>query len=583
MQASPVELEPRPSRRWSARCLLTGLLAFALSGPALAQDYEASEAILAAGQLVEGGNPLWDKLFATGWPTDARHKRLCQELSARAGEDLIVGMLASKHGQTVTNSDYMLARRELRKKSGDTFETNAELLGDDLRVFRHLSGYKGSTNSLEPLLFPFEQGERRLSRNYSERDPRSWAWRDGKGKHSLEALGFALLAEARFARDQLRDKRVEVQSGKEVEYWGRSAEGGMFALLGLEAAAAQTWELRTQLIMDGRSGEIGPKPGLARLSARRYCFPQAWTSAKEGNILKHTLADSDGGKDQSRLRSQAAVLLGASALARIVCAEDDLAKLFESQSIRNQRIYLFHPDMREALLEVVTFAAESIRTLHIKVAGNARAHTLAKPGGSPSSTITAGDLGLYLVAIEEFVKIPSPAERASPSEARLQSEQAKARTLSNALGTFVAGWINERDPGVYDRYSAEEGSRAAKTRSLASQGMVVRGLVASHRVGGKPNSPQLDAARTAVKNLDEVFWNRDANAYVGLGAKRAKLGGVGAVLWGLREMGLETRDGRYLARYAQFLERLHASGWYQAPGGSQPAGLLQETEFTASK
>ena len=49
--------------------------------------------------------------------------------------------------------------------------------------------------------------------------------------------------------------------------------------------------------MDGRAAEIGPKPGLARLSARRYCFPQAWTSAKEGNILEHTLADSDGGKD----------------------------------------------------------------------------------------------------------------------------------------------------------------------------------------------------------------------------------------------------------------------------------------------
>lgn len=581
MQASLVEPKHRQSR-WGARCVLTGLLALTLSGPSLAQDYEASESILAAGQLVQGGNPLWDKLFVTGWPTDARHKRLCQELAANAGEELLKGLIASKHGQTVTNSDYMLARRELRKKSGDSFETNAELLGDDLRVFRHLSGYKGSTNSIEPLLFPFEQGERRLARNYNARDPRSWTWRGGKGKHTLEALGLSLLAEARFAADQLRGKRTEVQSGKEVEYWGRSAESGLFALLALESAAAQVWELRTQLIMDGRSGEIGPKPGLARLSARRYCFPQAWTSAKEGDILKHTLAESDGGKLQSRLRAQAAVLLGASALARIVFAEDELAGLFKQQSIRNQKIFLFHPDLREALLEVVTFAAESIRTLHVKVAGNARAHTLAKPGGSPSSTITAGDLALYLIAIEEFVQIPVD-KRPSATQGQMQTEQAKARTLSNALGTFVSGWITERDPGVYDRYSAEEGGRAAQTRSLASQGLVMRALVASHRVGGKANSPQLDAARIAAKNMDGRFWNRDANAYVGLGAKRAKLGGVGAVLWGLREMGLETKDGRYLARYAQFLERLHASGWYQAPGGSQPAGLLQETEFTASK
>jgi len=582
VQASPVEPKHRRDRRWGARCVLTALLALALSGPTQAQDYEASESLLATGQLIQGGKPLWDKMFLTGWPTDARHMRLCQELAGGPGEELLKGLLASKHGQLVTNSDYMLARRELRKKSGDSFETNAELLGDDLRVFRHLSGFKGSTASLEPVLFPYEQGERRLARNFNERDPRSWVWRDGKGKHTLEALGLALLAESRFAAVELRGQRTEVQSGKEVEYWGRSAEGGLFALLGLESAAAQIWELRTQLIMDGRAAEIGPKPGLARLSARRYCFPQAWTSAKEGNILKHTLADSDGGKDQSRLRSQAAVLLGASALARIVFAKDDLAGLFEQQSIRNQRIYLFHPDLREALLEVVTFAAESIRTLHIKVAGNARAHTLAKPGGAPSSTITAGDLAMYLIALEEFVQIPV-SERPSPSEGRLQTEQAKARTLGTALGTFLASWINESDPGVYDRYSAEEGGRAAKTRSLASQGMVVRALVASHRVGGKPNSPQLDAARIAVKNLDAKFWNRDATAYVGMGAKRAKLGGVGAVLWGLREMGLETRDGRYLARYAQFLERLHASGWYQAPSGSQPAGLLQETEFTASK
>ncbi|MGE0709503.1 MAG: hypothetical protein AB7T09_16115 [Planctomycetota bacterium] len=569
---------------------LAGLLL--LPGVAGAQgrtDYDAAEGLYAAGELLEGGHPLAAQLFAKGWPTDEAHKKLTQELSAAPADALLQGYLASGFGPSVAQSDYFLSRRELRTKSGDSFESNDDLLGDDLRVFRHLSGYGRSTASFRPPLFPFAQGKRELRGSASEDDLRSLAWRDGQGKHTLEALGMALVLETRYAWDELLVRRTETQSGKEVTLWGRDPRSGFLALVALEAAAAKVWELRTQLIYDARSGAIGPKRGLRNLDVHRYVFPQSWTSTREGDILKHTLADSDGGKEKSRLRAQAAVLLGASLLARLSLDSGDreLNGLFGQQSVRNQKVFLFHPDLRQAVVEVATFCFESLRTIHVRVAGDARASTLADPDRGPGATITPSDLGLFLVAIEEFLKIPSPRSLNDKDLiSKLSDEQSKARALCLSLGRFMAEWVSPRDPGAYDKYDAQEGSRAGQGRSLLSQGMLIRGLVAGHRVThpGKNTSPLLQAARDMVRLVDERFWNQEAGAYCEIsGAKRAELFGAAALLGGLRELALETGDGRYLLRYRQFLQRLHGSGWYEPASGNTPAGLLPETSFTQNK
>src|SRR5690606_9952251 len=68
----------------SSRVGLALLALVSAGGVARAQGpdlrYETAEQLYALSEVLDGGAPLWAELFAQGWPTDARHRRLTLEL-----------------------------------------------------------------------------------------------------------------------------------------------------------------------------------------------------------------------------------------------------------------------------------------------------------------------------------------------------------------------------------------------------------------------------------------------------------------------------------------------------------------------
>jgi hypothetical protein len=164
---------------------------------------------------------------------------------------------------------------------------------------------------------------------------------------------------------------------------------------------------------------------------------------------------------------------------------------------------------------------------------------------------------------------------------QLKLEHDRARTLVSSLSGMIRTWQQDQ-PGFYDVYSVRTSGRQSKTKSLASQAFAIRGLLATHRaLKADPDSPHLAAAKAAVQWLDAKRWDPKAKAYVEKGSKgnKAPLFGAVAVLAALREMALETGDGRYLARYQQYFESLRARGFIREAASRIAPGLRAEVDF----
>lgn len=560
----------------------------ALAAPANAQDknFDSADGLYAAYELSQGGRPLYDSLFANGWPTDDEYTALTQQVGAETSDLLVSVYLASKAGLPLQVSDFQLAKTQAQAKAGRKPGSPADVLSQDLRLYRTLSGYEPGVRNLQPIFLPVRRAKADLRGTWNAEDLGSWGWKKSEDQiYTLKGLGFSLLAESSFVREQLTFKRVEEQQGREVKLLGRTPRDGFMALVALHSASAKIHALGHQLLLDFGQRRLASKTSLLGVDPKAFAFPQAWTAEEGGATATLTLAEVDDHL-KSRLGSQAAVLLGVCELASI-CGPDAssaLQALFAKRTIDKQTVTLFPKKLLAETVSVALFAFRSMAKLHVSVRGRGRASSIADRydrGG----TITPVDLGLYLMSLEAFlgkVRLPTKGRNTGNLAGQLAAEHKRALTLISSLSGVIRTWQQDQ-PGFYDSYSVESNSRQKKTKSLASQGFAIRGLLATHRaLGGGSDSPHLKAAKAAVRWLDSELWDSRAQAYLEKGpkgAKRAPLFGSAAVLGALREMALETKDGRYLVRYKQFLESLQRNGLIREASSNVAPGLASEAKF----
>lgn len=551
-------------------------------------EFDAADQMFALYELSQGGRPLYAKLFRYGWPTDKKHVELTLEVAAKSADLYLSAYLGSGAGQSLGNSAYQFARADYRSKKLQKISGPSGLLNEELRVFRSLTNFKnrGGTHGFKPVFLPYQRAKRAARSSWSARDIRSWRWGSPGGKHTLKALGFALLAEASFAKDQLSQKRREEQKGKSVQLIGRTARDGFMALAALQAAAAKVYALRHRLVVDYKGGSFKRTTELLSLSTRRFFYPQAWTSDTSGGRATYTLAKHEGGKFRSHLGAASATLLGVCKLAELTSpkATQDLKALFQVRNVLGKQLYLYDHRLPAHVLDVALFIFQSLRTLHVSVEGKGYAASYADPRGQ-ARTVTAVDLGLFLMALEAFTKIElAEAGYATAMSKRLKTEQGKAHKLVKRLSRMIRTWQKNQN-GFYDVYDTRSGTRHKRGKSLASQAFAVRGLLAAHRVisPSRPDSSYVAMARKAIAWLDASRWDPTARAYVERGKKEVKVFAALAVLGALRDMALQTGDGRYLMRYKQYFESLRAAGLFQEGSSSAPPGLAGSVTFAKSK
>lgn len=570
---------------------LGGVLSSAEVARAQAQDlrFEAAEQLYALSEALEGARPLWGELFKNGWPTDKRHRRLTLELFGAQADALMASYLGSGAGLPLSASSYQDRRAQAQKPSPTT---GALLLRQQLVTYKQLSGATFNVASgFDPVVLPFQRARAELTRAHDPNDLASLRWKPAPSpRHALDALGFALLCEARYARQQLSLRR-DAPGGK-AKLWGETPEGGFFGLVAAHCAVAKLHEVR-RLVVDVRSEEFSAKESLVGLEDFRYFVPSGWTTSARAGGPDHALLEGDD-RLKSHLLGLSALLLGACEMLALSDPEGpskELQAAFADRPPEGASAPLFEAGTFDVALDVALFAFRSMRAFHVNVI-QGRATSLGGPV-TRGSTVTPTDLGLFLMALEAFktrVKISGRLADRHPRHAEVQDEQRKTETLLRSLaGASFRAWDAD-EPGFYDVYSISNNSRQAQTKSLAAQGLAVRGLLASHRhvAPGADTSPLLEAAERTLRWLDRERWDTEARAYTekagAAGAPvKALTFGAAATLGALRDMALTTRDGRYLARYTQYLDSLARGGLVRAPADRVAAGFAPEVVFGGAK
>jgi len=192
-------------------------------------------------------------------------------------------------------------------------------------------------------------------------------------------------------------------------------------------------------------------------------------------------------------------------------------------------LFPLKPHMLAKGLSVVAF--KDMMALHFDKS-QGTFHSVGYPGGKRSGNIVTSDAGMALVALGNL------ARRVNDAPAMLKK---KVMMAINAQARFLRSRLQDSDGGFYNGYNIGEGPDESN-RTLESQGLAIRGLLAAYMVTG--NRDDKDAAFKGYDYLNHRFWNSDVGVY------RSELGAaistytpknVGATLGALRELALASR------------------------------------------
>ncbi|RMG10061.1 MAG: hypothetical protein D6731_18155 [Planctomycetota bacterium] len=554
---------------------------------ARAQDarFDTADSLYAAYELCVGGRPFYRTFFARGWPTDRPHRRAALELAAGSAGRTIRATLASGAGLPLTVSVYQHHRRDLLLKAGKAGTRLEDLTRRDLGWFAARSGAERPPRGFVPTFLPVRRARAALSQPWKDDDPSTWAWAPPREEsYTLEAVGFCLLAEAAYAREELTARRDDEERGGKASWVGHSPTGGLFGFLALQSASAKLLELKRSLVLDLERRAIVSRSSLRGLKPRDHCFPKAWTAKRSGDSARYSLPEGED-RFASRLGHQAAVLWAAARLAELSdpSGPEELRGLFEDQKVRGELLRIFLPSTHSDAVEVAVFVFRTISKLHVDVKGSAKVSSTADRY-QRGPTLTPTDLGLFLLALEAFVRdvrlAPARRGKPGPEVAALKVEQGKAKTLLAELCKTFFAWRQNQSGLFYDSYSVRTATRQQRTRSLASQAFAIRGLLAAHRgLKAAADSSYLTVAKEVFALLDKERWDPARRVYTEEKGSTVPLFGAAAVLGALRELALTTGDGRYLTRFRQYLEGLERAGLFRAANDKAPPGYVSELKL----
>lgn len=565
-----------------SRTTIPFALSLALAAPALAQadpKFEAGEHLQALSELMEGGEPLSRLLFAHGWPTDAAYQRATLQLAHEAAIQQMAAYLGSGAGLPLSASSYEDLRFQQKARSGSPVSNVQGLVRQELTAYKTLAG---ATNlqipaNFDPVAIPYQRGRAETSRKWQLGDLATWKWAGTQppARYGLEALAWGLVCEVRLARLELSVQRSESQAGRDAKYLGRTGEGGFLGLVALHTALAKLHELRS-LMVDHRQQSLSIRQNFQGLDEMQYVLAACWTSTASPNgAPAHALVPGESQK--SHLFALAGLLIGSCELAALTDPEEgpkSVLELFEGTNAP------FEKDAHELAVDTALYAFRALRSLHVNVIKQ-RPTSLGGPV-QRGNTIGTADLGQFILAIRAFRQALATDGEKSPRKDEIAEEQKKAGVLLSTLGGALRGWEADA-PGFNDVYSVETNARQSQAKSLAAQGLAVRGLLATHQLAsqGGERTPFLEAALRTLRWLDKERWDGAAQAYVestadGKPSPRVGPGGGLAVLAALRQAARLTGDGRYLERYRQYLETLAGKGLLRAAGDRVAPGFAPE-------
>lgn len=445
-----------------------------------------------AAELARAGSPLYATLFARGWATGPTIRAATAEGADKVARALAQKLLLEGDGLPVSGSRWIYSEHARMKSGGDRAPaTPRDLLDQRISVLARVAGLGSTPKGIKAVYAPASE----------------------KGTLRGDALGWALVTAARLG-----------------------GEGGFEGYVLLQGAAAELDFLRRQYAFDGTAFVESTLIEYDPFTRPRY-FPHAARIVKTGEddgapVLE--VADK-----ASRLGDQAALLLGASLLARISGAPEEAFPATTASLARDLARFIFRN------LAALHFDPSPGRVTFISEAAI----------GKRGDRVDLADAALAIVAIEAF-------HEAIPDDAKLRAE---AKKLLTAQAVTLLGALAP-DGSMPQALELDGGAKPAAPARLGTEALAVQAFLAAARATGEDR--WLAAAQRLARSMDARRFDPWAELYLDTDpAAEAVIGPTDTafLVGALRDIALDAKAPEGIERLRDVWQSLSRAGAFDPP------------------
>lgn len=481
----------------------------------------------AANELFLSGVRFFEKITQLGLPTDKELVGITSE-EAYWYSRYIMSALTMESGMGV----HLQRSRRVVLMAEEEGIAPEEFYTKFIERVQERTGLESPPPGMYPIFIEFASGEPELTELPDFKNYRTLRWNPQKFDKTVSpaALGQSLYNQSLWAEYFFESKHGENLLGNDA------IEGYVGAVLVSEAVSKMHF-LRAEAAFDGRKlTAVDPFAYEAKLLYFPHRIAVELSYPEEGPPVPLSFQVID---PSSHLFDQASLLLGTSEFYYFSDPkiEDNWDAVFGSPA----EGALFPPEPHNAAKGLTGVVLKNIMAMHFDPVRQSFVSVWEK--GERGTAIRSADAGMVLAALANV-------HRAFHDDDEIRQG---ARTMLERQATFLSEYMQLPDGGFVESYDLATSAHSEVPRSLASQALAVRGLLAAYEI--TENSSYLEAALSALNFMNEKLWSPAAKIYrsaEGVELSRYSPLEVGAVLGALREMVLLRQDGSALNRFKQF-------------------------------
>ncbi len=478
----------------------------------------------AANELHLSGVPFFEKITQLGLPTDKELVSITSE-EAYWYSRYILSALVMESGMGL----HLLRSQRIVLQAGEEGVSPNAFLDNFLETVRKRTGLKNSPPGIYPTFAEFASGEPGLTELPDFQNYETLRWNPQKFDRTIvpAALGQTLWAQTLWAEYFLGSTHGENLLGND------DVEGYIGATLVAEAVSKMHF-LQSEAAYDGRVlGAVNPFAYEAKLMYYPHATVVELSYPEDGPPMPTAYHVVD---PSSHLFDQASLMLGTSEFYRFSDPkiEDNWDAVFGSPA----EGALFPPGVHDTAKGLTGVVLKNIIAMHFDPVRQTFVSTWAN--GERGKTISSTDAGITLLALANVY------DAVHDDDAMRQG----ARKVLERQAQFLSEYLQRPDGGFVEAYNLETSAHSESPRTLLSQAMAIRGLLAAYKVTGEQN--YLASALSALNFMNEALWSPAAKLY--RSAEGTDLStftplSVAATLGALREIVLSQQDSEALDKF----------------------------------
>lgn len=478
----------------------------------------------AANELHLSGVPFFEKITQLGLPTDKELVSITSE-EAYWYSRYILSAIAMESGMGL----HLLRSQRIVLQAGEEGVSASAFLDNFLENVGKRTGLRKAPPGIYPIFAEFASGEPGLTELPDFKNYETLRWNPQKFDRTIvpAALGQTLWAQTLWAEYFLGSTHGENLLGNDA------VEGYIGATLVAEAVSKMHF-LQSEAAYDGRKlGAVNPFAYEAKLMyyPHRTVVELSYPEGSPPMPVAYDVIDPS-----SQLFDQASLMLGTSEFYRFSDPkiEDNWDAVFGSPA----EGALFPPGVHDTAKGLTGVVLKNIIAMHFDPVRQTFVSTWAN--GERGKTISSTDAGITLLAL------------ANVYDALHDDDEMRqgARKVLERQVQFLSEYLQRPDGGFVESYNLETSAHSEAPRTLLSQAMAIRGLIAAYKVTEEQD--YLASALSAFNFMNETLWSSASKLY--RSAEGADLStftplSVAAALGALREIVITQQDTEALDKF----------------------------------